>query len=366
MRRFAAPALLLVSACGARSTLFAGDGPGPAAADPVVDAGVDAPACATSDLAQWSVERYRDQGDYERAAVATSGVPWVALKVRGGNIILVKLGIEAGTGITFRDRVEVPDSPVYPVALDVDDRRFVMLTSTGINWNGDAAVWRIDRSDGTVSHAAVGTPPADPASTIGAAVALAGDDVVVAYARIVTNQGAIEVRDDQLHVVQTLAVPGTSFTAVHASASAVDMYVGAKERVRVENGAFVEQPADPAWQVIGGLDAWRVEMGTQFRLTDGTTSWAAAWPHTQVSPPAVVRASGDGVAFSLETELTAVVGHVTPAGLEWLRIESAPDASGIGLGLLPVVEPGRLGVFYLGLEIPHPEQPLRYYGLVCP
>ena len=29
------------------------------------------------------------------------------------------------------------------------------------------------------------------------------------------------------------------------------------------------------------------------------------------------------------------------------------------------LEDGRVGLFYLGLEIPHPEQPLRYFGRIC-
>ena len=42
------------------------------------------------------------------------------------------------------------------------------------------------------------------------------------------------------------------------------------------------------------------------------------------------------------------------------------DAPGFGVGLMPMFESGRMGLFYLGLEIPHPEQPLRYFGRRCP
>jgi hypothetical protein len=48
-----------------------------------------------------------------------------------------------------------------------------------------------------------------------------------------------------------------------------------------------------------------------------------------------------------------------------MEIEPTLDASGLGVGMFPVVEEGRLGLFYLGLEIPNPEQPLRYFGRRC-
>jgi hypothetical protein len=78
-----------------------------------------------------------------------------------------------------------------------------------------------------------------------------------------------------------------------------------------------------------------------------------------------VRAHGGRAVVSLHTELTGVVGFPSDGQLEWMEIEPAPDASGIGLALMPVLEEGRMGLFYLGLEIPKPEQPLRYFGRVC-
>ena len=367
----AAPWLLV--ACGARSPL-GWDGPAAAAG---VDAGADASApedarvdapeagatCRLDDLSTWRVERYRDQGDYERAAVAVSGVPWVALKVNGGNIILVSLAAQGG--IVFQSRIEIPSSPVYPAALDVDDRRFVLLTASGINFNGDIELWRVDRVDGTVAHVPLGQP-SDPSLTFASAIGLAGDDVAVVYGRGAANQGSVELRDDKLQLLQSLPVTADWFTAVRTSATAIDLYAGPTTRVHAESGTLTQPPVDPKWPVLGGLDGFLVEMGDQIRLTQGAQTWSAAWPASQISPPAVVRTNGPRAAFSLETELTAVVGHEGDAGLEWLTIQSAPGAPGFGAGLLPLIEPGRLGLFYLGLEMPRPEQPLRYFGLACP
>ncbi len=364
------------SACGARSALTVdGAGAGAGGADGASTSANGASSggsggatstCRRDDLSTWRTERYRDQGDYERTAVAVSGLPWVALKVQGGNVVLAKLGLDPTKGITFDERVEIPSSPVYPVALDVDDRRFVLLTTSGINWNGDSTLWRIDRASKAIVSIPIGDPPADPADTIDSAIALAGDDILLAYGRPAEGDSVVELRGDDLVVHQSATVSENLAYAVHASTTAADVYLGKSTHLHAEGGVLSPAPADPAWQVIGGLDDFRVWMGAQIRLTDGASTWSAAWPHTQISPPAVVRTDGGRAAFSLETELTAVVGYTTTAGLAWLSIESAPDAPGAGLGLLPMIEPGRLGLFYLGLEIPHPEQPLRYYGLACP
>src|SRR5690348_5067272 len=126
---------ILLAACGARTSLGgAADGG---------DAGVEAsaPACALSDMSTWRTERFRDQGDYERAAVAIADAPWVAFKPRGGDVILVELGVDPQQGIVFRNRIAIAGASAYPVALDVDERRFVLVTTTGINWNGDLELW---------------------------------------------------------------------------------------------------------------------------------------------------------------------------------------------------------------------------------
>lgn len=366
-------AALHLAACGARSSLeesFAGVGGTSASATSASasassGAGAGGPTCKLDDLSTWRAERYRDGGDYERTAVALSGVPWVALKVRDGNIVLAKLGLDPAKGIVFDERIEIPNSPVYPVGLDVDADRFVMLTTTGINWNGDAALWRIDRHTQAVKQVPVGAPPADPANTIDSALGLAGSNVVLAYGRLAQGDGVIELRDDELVVTQSSPIASTTYTAVHPKDGAVDVYLGPSGSIHAEAGSLTTAPTEQGWQVIGGYDGFLVEIGQQIRLSHGQVIATGPWPHTQISPPAILRTDGDRAAFSLETELTAVVGHTTSKGLEWLAIESTPDAPGTGLGLLPVIEKGRLGLFYLGLEIPHPEQPLRYYGLEC-
>jgi hypothetical protein len=373
-------ATLVLVACG-RSSLFVGSGAGGNASSTsgsgtsvgttstvsATSVGTTGgPTCNKNDLTTWRTERYRNNGDYQRAAVAVSGVPWVALKPTNGNMILAELGLDPAQGIVFLQQIEVPSSPVYPVALDVDEKRAVVLTSSGINFNGDIELWRIDRVDGSVVHAPVGSPPQDPAFTVGAAIGLVGDHVAVAYSRYAENQGTIELRDADLQILQTMPMDPSSFIAVRNDASTVDLYDGAAKRVRASASSLTLEPVDPDWQTIGGLGNVLVQFDTGVRMTNGMTSWLGPFPHTQFSPPAVVRTHGTQAVFSLETELTAVVGHVNGSALDWLRIDTAPEAPGLGLGLMPVVEDGRLGLFYLGLEIPSPIQPLRYYGLACP
>lgn len=361
----------LTAACGARSRLESADaGPIPVDASDGVDVGADAqpmrPTCRLDDMSTWRTERFRDEGDYERTAVAVGGLPWVALKVRNGNIVLANVAIDDARGIVFAGRVEVPDSPVYPVALDVDADRFVFLTTAGINWNGNVELWRVDRKSGAILRVPVGNPPADPAYTVESAIGLAGSDIVVAYGRGAENEGTVELRDDSLGVRQSITVGEVSFTAVRASNSAVDVYAGASTRIHAEGSVLTQQPsADPSWQVIGGIGSFLVQMGQDIRLTGSGGIWSAMWPDTQISPPAIVRTDGARAAFSLETELSAVVGYQKGTDLTWMSIEPATDAPGFGLGLLPFIGTGRLGVLYLGLEVPRPEQPLRYFGKVC-
>ncbi len=371
----------LVAACGARSSLltsgassgpssssstsegggFGGNGAGGGAAG----GGGGEPKCF-GNPANWEIERYRDQGDYERTAVAVSGQPWVALKVKDGNVILASLDIDPAQGIVFTDKIEVPSSPVYPVALDVDDRRFVMLTTSGINFNGELDLWRIDRVDGSVIRLPVLTA-SDPNSVLIWSIALAGDDIVIGRGRAaVDGQGTVELRDDHLDVLQSLDVPAFGFTAVKSGTAAVDVYCqNGNVRVHAAAQALTQAPTNPKWPVIGGLDPFLVEASTKIRLADGAKHWDAPWPHTQISPPAIVRTDGARPAVVLETELTAVVGHVYAGVFQWMPIIPSDDAPGTGLGLLPKIDKDHLGFFYLGLEIPSPQQPLRYFGRVC-
>jgi hypothetical protein len=371
-----AAGLFLVAACGARSPLDGGepasmtaDASAQADAGPSaqLDAATEASAssCRLEDMSTWRAERFRDDGDYERAAVAVSGVPWVALKVRNGNIVLANVAIDDSKGIVFVDRIEVPGSGVYPMALDVDDNRFVFLTATGINWNGDLELWRVDRKTGATLHVPVGDPPSDPNETITPAIGLAGADIVVAYGRVAQSEARVALLGDDLSVRQSLTPAEISFTAVRANAGAVDVYVGSSTRVHAEASTLSQQPVDPTWQVIGGIDGFLVEFGQGFRMTESASAWSGSSPASQFSPPAVVRTDGARAAFSLETDLTAVVGYQRGADLAWMNIDPTTDAPGYGVGLMPFVAKNRLGVLYLGLEVPHPEQPLRYFGKVC-
>ena len=380
----------LTASCGARSPLLsaserdAGSEAGSDASVPSVDAGLDgapgvdaapdggvdandaapSPTCTDEDPATWEVEHYRDDGDYDRAVAATSGVPWVALNVSGGNVVVKQLGVDA-TGILVQEAFEIPDSPVYPLALDVNDAYFALATASGVNWNGDLELWLVNRADGSVLRAPVGQPPADPAYTANVVLGLVGNDVVIAYGRLIDDLGTLEIRDTALAVQSTLPLDDSHVQAVHRSPDALDIYVGATAVVHVAPGATTTEPVDPQWQLLGGLSDYLVQYGNEIRMVRGDDEWLGPWPHTQISPPAVLRLNGDRGVFSLNTELTGVVGYAWGGALAWLRIESSPEASGIGVALMPVNQERRVGLFYLGLEIPHPEQPLRYFGRVC-
>lgn len=319
--------------------------------------------CVFNDLSTWEIETYRDDGDHPRAVAATGGSAWVALAVNKGNLVLEKLGID-DAGIAVLDKFELPDSPVYPLAFDANDARFVLLTTTGINWNGTLELWSIDRQSGTVMRKPVGNPD-DPNYTIRAALGLIGDDIALAYARPANNAGMIEIRNGNLEVLTSVPVDTAQFQGVWRGPFEFDVYLGKTSRAHIESGTIVIDPISPNWEVIGGLEDTLVEMGNQMRMIRGDEAWLGPWPHSQISQPAVVRKHGDMAVFSLNTELTGVVGHPHDGALDWMRIESLPGASGIGVALMPHIEERRVGIFYLGLDIPQPEQPLRYFGRIC-
>lgn len=362
---------ILLLACGARDGLFVGDTAGAASSSSSGSGSSSSgggaggqPTCNVADLSTWTAEHYRDNGDYERAVAATSGVPWIALKVKGHNLVFMELGID-DQGILVKSSFEVPESPVYPVAFDVSDTRFVVLTTTGINWNGDVALWSIDRATGTAVQTPIGDPVADPAYGAGSALGLVGDDIGLAYERIVSNQGTVELRGPTLDLIASATVDDIFFYPVRRGPNGLDIHAGKTSVFHLEAGSITSAPADPVWHMIGGLEGYLVQYDLDMRMIHGDEAWIGPWPHTQVSPPAVVREHGGSAVFSLNTELTGVVGYPRGADLQWMPIEPAPGASGLGVALMPLFEEGRVGFFYLGIEIPKPEQPLRYFGRVC-
>src|SRR5262249_53412979 len=99
----------------------------------------------------------------------------------------------------------------------------------------------------------------------------------------------------------------------------------------------------PSGDVIGGLGEHVVELGDRVTLRGGSAMTSAVWPHSQVSPPAIVRTDGSRVAFSLQMELSGTVGHTLSGDLEWLEFRDSPMAHGIGVAMMPVVTDRRIG-----------------------
>jgi len=320
--------------------------------------------CNIDDVSTWEIEAYNAGGDHPRFAPAASGVPWVALATQGGNVVFEKVAIEDAKGIVVLEQFELPESPVYPLAFDANEKHFVLLSTTGNNWNGTLEIWLVDRASLSVLRQPVGNPD-NPNYTIRAALGLLDEGVALGYARLANDAGTIELRNWNLDVVVSQDVMSSDFTGVWRNPSAYDVYMGANSVARIEFGKIYVEPLVPGGKVMGGLGQYLVDHGNEIRMTWGDSIWAGPWPHTQISPPAIVRTLDFRAAFSLQTELSGVVGYQHLGALEWLRVEPLPDAWGVGVAVMPVVEERRLGLFYVGIEIPKPEQPLRYFGRVC-
>lgn len=320
--------------------------------------------CNIDDVSTWEIESFNAGGDHPRFATAASGLPWIALANKGGNVVLEKVGIDDANGIVVFEKFEIPESPVYPLAFDANEKYFVLLSTTGNNWNGTLELWLVDRASEVVLRQPVGNPD-DPNYTIRGALGLLDEGIALGYARVANDSGTIELRNLNLDVLVAQDVMSSYFQGVWRHPSAYDVYLGTNSVARIEFGQIYVEPLGSGAKIMGGLGQHLVDYGNEIRMTWGDEIWAGPWPHTQISPPAVVRKQEFRAAFSLQTELTGVVGYQHLGALDWLRIESLPDASGIGVAVMPVVEERRLGLFYVGLEIPKPEQPLRYFGKVC-
>lgn len=322
--------------------------------------------CTSSDPRTWTVERHNAGGDFERAVAATSGVPWIAAREADGNLVFLSLGV-GRSGITIEERIELSDTPLYPIGFDTDGTRFVALTTSGTNWNGDVETVLYDASRGELTR----RPWADIGETsnftVTGGAALVGDNTVFAASRADDDVLVVELRSAAGAVVASMERPSTiGVRLIRVRDDAVELRAGANGRYRITPSSIVEEEAEAgAYRVIGGMGEYRVEHDRDFRIRSEGDLWSGPWPHTQISPPAVLREGGGRVAFSLQKELSGAVGFTHRDGLEWLHVEGALGASGVGFALLPVVEENRLGLFYLGLEIPRSDRPLRYFGVAC-
>lgn len=344
--------------------------PGEDAGDPLHrrDAGwADAAApCRLDDPWGWPVERFEAGGDYDRAVAATAGVPWIAAREEGGNLVFLEVSVRA-SGIAITDRVELPDVPLYPIGFDTDGERFVALATTGNNWNGLVETLYYDRRSGALERSVWDALGPDSSYTVRGGAGLVGANAVFAAARADDDELLVELRDPAGDVV-TAARREETFAVllVHHSSEEVSVYAGAVDRLVVTPFGIERADVDPrGYQVMGGLGDLVVEYDRDIRIRGPEQAWSGTWPHTQISPPAVLRRDGERVAFSLQKELSGALGFTLDGELEWLHVDSVPGARGLGVALLPVVEERRLGLFYLGLEIPRPHQPLRYFGVAC-
>lgn len=339
----------------------------PRDARPAADA---ATPCVPSDRTTWRVESFDAGGWYDRFAPALSGVPWVAVNEHEGNIVFLELGVDA-TGIVVRRRVDLPDSPVYPLAFDTDGTRFALLATSGHNWNGTPSLWLLDTGTGATAYADFPEIGPESAFTYRATLGLVGPNVMVASVSAADDLAWIEIRDARLTVLERVEHPETlSIVGARTGESEIALYLRARSMPRAAftiDATTIAPRADAGGthEIIGGLGELVVEHDTDFRIRSPERVWSGEWPHSQISPPAVLRVHESMIAFSLQKELSGTVGYTDGDALSWLDVASVPGASGIGVAMLPVVEARRLGLFYLGLEIPRPEQPIRYYGIAC-
>jgi hypothetical protein len=336
------------------------DGGSPGDAGARIDA---SPRCDPFNRNTWIEEHFNAGGDFRRAVPALSGHPWLALSRRAGSLVFVQIEI-GDAGLSIVREIEADPGPAHPVAFDTDGHRFVALTTTGHNWNGEVHVVWHDPEAGSMRKEPWAALGPESMWLVGGAVGLTEGGVVVAGRRADLDVAHLEVRSDGGAVLARLERADTWRTvAVRIDDGTLDVYLD-QTRFQV-TGAAIEMAGNVRVPVLGGLGPFTVTADREFTLHGRDRDWSGPPPHTQYSPPAVVRIHDGEAVFSLQKELSGVLGFPDGDRLGWLHGVPGPGASGLGVALMPVLGEQRMGFVYLGLEIPRPDQPLRYFGLGC-
>jgi hypothetical protein len=385
MARFAFLLVLMGAACGSRSSLpvphdeppLGGDaGIAPyddaavvdsAVQDAKSEAGRDASARCTGRLQGWSEVDERLGGDFE-VLVAAAPSEATGIWLAGGG----RVGVQ---GLTHLLRVEVQDrSPLIaedvplestegwePLALAVASTR-VALVARGANGEPWLALFTHDGA--AAARAQIDELLLDPGNLMEADVAWAGGDLVVAAVRLGHEDQFLVQRRDA-----SLAVQWSAFPWKEPPTTPLSFRLrpdGSLLRTRsslydtAPSGVHLVASGLDAFALIGAAPAaWAGAESTAFVLErdDGSVAlgkWpGSSWTSNGWIP---VYASTTGVFITGNLDLAPVIGWFDATSVEWLAI---PRMGGGGIAF---ADADNVGAFFIGLEIPKPDQPLRYWG----
>lgn len=324
---------------------------------PRPDAG---PSRCTGPLRGWAEVDMLLGGDYERLVAADAAGASALWLVGGGrtrrNEPARLLRVEIATGIPrVAETIAVPGTESWePLALATDGMDFI-LAARGPT--GEALLARIERGGRTTASTSVEALRKDLMYRLEADVALRDGDVVLAMRRLGVDRFVIERRDAALALRWSEALTPSSFrlrpdgTRLRTNAS---LYALEATGLRRMSGAVA------VWGTIGATRGAWVGVGNKgFELErdDGSTV-RGAWPGSTFSGWGYLPAfeSTTGVFIAGNVDFAPVLGWFQAGALTWIQV---PRSGGAGV---PYGEASAVGMFLLGIEIPRPEQPLRYWG----
>lgn len=348
----------------------AADAPADAALDtPRLDAAPDAaldtprndaaPSRCTGPLRGWAEVDLLLGGDYERllAADAPGGTGrWLLGGGRArvsGPSRLLRVEVIAGVPRVAEAATVAGTEGWEPLAFATDGAAFT-LAARGPT--GEAMLARFDRSGRVSAVASVEALRSDLMYRLEADVAELGDGAVVAMRRLGVDRFVVERRDAALGLRWSEGLPPAAFRLRPGGSmlrtSAALYAVG-------EGGLGPPRPA-AAWNPIGATRSTWVGLGRdgfELERDDGRTA-RGPWPGASFAGWGYLSAfeSPTGVLLAGNVDLGPVLGWFQAESLAWVQV---PRLGGSGA---PYGDENAVGVFLLGIEIPRPEQPLRYWG----
>ena len=344
--------------------------------DSPFDAAVDAPrepsAKCTGPLKGWSEVDVRLGGDFQRLVAAASseasGV-WLA----GGAGPDVK-------GVTELLRVEVLQRAPRiaedialagtdgwePLALAVAPERFALVARGP---NGDAWLALFARDGTPLERITIDELQRDLGNNMAADVAWAGADIVVAAVRYgePSDHFVVQRRDSALGARWSEAPwhepPTTTLSfrfrpnggVLRTRAALYDVTLaGLSKR---PDDVIALGPIGAASSAWTGIDPNGFAQNGFVLEPDNAAIVRGPWPGHQWSGESIpVYESAAGIFITGNVELAPFIGWFSASTLTWIAIPRL-GGGGIALG-----DANNVGAFFVGLEIPHPEQPLRYWG----
>ena len=370
---------LAFAACGSRTSL-----PGLGEERDEIDAGiqtaVDAGSIATADaamadatrpdaarkrcptpLSEWVETDVLLGGDFERvvaAAASDRSEIWLAAGGRAsvrGATRLVRVELRAGSPRIAEDIALAATEGWEPLALAVVGPRVAIAARAS---SGESELAIFSRDGTLVARTSIAALEIEIRYRLEADLAWSGDDLVVAARRFGTpDHFVVERRDASLALKWSAPLTSVDFrlrpdgSLLRTSAGLYDV---------TSSGLRADPSHVTALSPIGAASAaWTGIDATGFVLArDGARDVRGGWPGGSFATNGFIPVyeSAAGIFITGNVDLGPSIGWFGANDLTWIAVPH------LGGGVVPYADANDVGLFFVGIEIPRSEQPLRYWG----